>query len=131
MRTLFCEQKITERECAFCVLKNRKMTTFAIDKSKYTPEKWEQIERRQESKDKAEAFFTNLFGQRAAWVILANVMEQGRRTTKNGYLTFDETWRALGYATAVDIIFRAINGLPCATKDTGEKEAFLKARTSA
>lgn len=25
MRTLFCEPKITERECAFCVLKNRNM----------------------------------------------------------------------------------------------------------
>ncbi|WP_449456265.1 hypothetical protein [Streptococcus suis] len=107
------------------------MTVIADVYQHYTQEQIEKMEQRQRSKDEAETFLTQLFGQRAAWVMIANIMEQGRRASKNRFLTFEEAWQTLDYKTVTDIIFRVINGLPCAEKDTGEKEALLKARVSA
>lgn len=105
----------------------KKASVWAIDKSRYTAEESEKIKLRIESKDKAEAFFKDLYGQYPSGVIVANIMEQGSREGAGKFHTFEEAWDILPFEQITEIIFRAVNGLPCASKDTGQM-AELKAK---
>ncbi|OCL44661.1 hypothetical protein AX273_10755, partial [Streptococcus agalactiae] len=77
---------------------------------------------RQLSKDKAEAYFTRLYSQHIARVIIANVMAEYTTTFRKSATSFEEAWEALDYQRTTEIVFRAVNGLPCSEKDTGELE---------
>lgn len=112
-----------------------KMTKTNLNKNpflailkEYTPEQWAKMEQRQQSKDAAENYLKQFFGLKASRVIIANIMVEGRKVKKTGFLTFDEAWDALDYFTITDIIFRTISGLPCKEKDTGEARAYQKKR---
>ncbi|MTB63844.1 hypothetical protein GGG87_02300 [Streptococcus sp. zg-86] len=107
------------------------MTIFTIDKTKYTEQEIENMRQRHEDSRNAKIFFSELFGEYKADVITSNVQIQYHNRNKKWANTFEEAWRDLGYRAVADIIFRAINCLPCADKDTGEKEEFLKARVGA
>ncbi|KPJ23048.1 hypothetical protein JavanS419_0013 [Streptococcus satellite phage Javan419] len=102
-----------------------KMTTNPFSKDRYTPEQREMFQKRQLSKEKAEAYFTRLYSQHIAWVIIANVMTEYITTFRKSATAFEEAWNALGYQKTTEIVFRAVNGLPCLQKDTGELEAYL------
>ncbi|MFS1663026.1 hypothetical protein [Streptococcus sp. zg-JUN1979] len=99
---------------------------FTLCREHYTNEQWKKIKRRQKSKEQAVEFLFPLFGRQATWVMVANIYEQARRQTGNGCMTFEEAWATLDYQTTIDTIFRAIAGLPCRDKDTGELKAYLK-----
>lgn len=43
--------------------------------------------------------------------------------------SFEEAWTELGYQTVAEIIFRAVNCLPCKEKDKGELSEFIKKAT--
>lgn len=105
----------------------KKVSVWTIDKSRYTDEELRKIKLRAESTDRADEFFKDLYGQRVAWVIVANIMEQGSRTGAGLFHTFEEAWAILPFEQITDIIFRAVNHLPCAGKDTGQMAEF-KAR---
>lgn len=96
---------------------------FSLDH--YTEEQKEMFKQRQQSKDIADKFFKELFNQGISWVIVANVMAEFMAVHKKSATSFEEAWNALDYQIVMDIVFRAINGLPCKNKDKGEKEAFL------
>lgn len=105
----------------------KKVSVWTIDKSRYTAEELEKIKLRDESKNRADKFFKDLYGQSISWVIVANIMEQGSRTGAGRFHTFEEAWDILPFEQITEIIFRAVNGLPCAEKDTGQMAEF-KAR---
>lgn len=92
----------------------------------FTPEQQERIQKYRRSKDKAEDFFISLYGQRIAWIILANVLAEYTNRFHKSARTFDEAWDRLGYKTVSEIVFRAVNDLPCKTKDKGELSDFIK-----
>ena len=100
-----------------------KKTPFSLDH--YTEEKKEMFQQRQQSKDIADKFFNELFNQGISWVIVAGVMTEFLIVHGTSATSFEEAWNALDYQIVMDIVFRAINGLPCKNKDKGEKEAFL------
>lgn len=54
----------------------KKVSVWTIDKSRHT-EELEKIKLRNESKDRADKFFKDLYGKYPAGVIVANIMEQG------------------------------------------------------
>lgn len=92
----------------------------------FTPEQQERIQKCRRSKDKAEDFFISLYGQKIAWIILANVLAEYTNRFRKSAKTFDEAWDKLGYKTVSEIVFRSVNGLPCKAKDTGELSDFIK-----
>ena len=100
-----------------------KKSPFSLDH--YTEEQKEMFKQRQQSKDIADKFFKELFNQNISWVIVANVMAEFVAVHGKSATSFEEAWKALDYQMVMDIVFRAINGLPCKSKDKGEKEAFL------
>ncbi|HEN9328721.1 TPA: hypothetical protein U9H31_001069 [Streptococcus agalactiae] len=87
-----------------------RVETNPFSKDRYTPEQREMLKKRQLSKDKAEAYFARLYNHHIARVIIANVMAE-----------YTTTFRK----SATEIVFRAVNGLPCSEKDTGELETYL------
>ncbi|HFZ6205172.1 hypothetical protein HK135_00220, partial [Streptococcus agalactiae] len=99
--------------------------TNPFSKDRYTPEQLEMFKNRQLSKDKAEAYFTRLYNQHIARVIIANVMAEYTTTFRKSATSFEEAWEALDYQRTTEIVFRAVNGLPCSEKDTGELETYL------
>lgn len=103
------------------------MPVFTINKSKYTEKETENMRQQYEDSQQAKDFFVELFGKYKADVMVSNIQIQYHNRHKKWAETFEEAWQGLGYRTVSDIIFRAINGLPCASKDTGEKEKLLKA----
>lgn len=102
-----------------------RVETNPFSKDRYTPEQLEMFKNRQLSKDKAESYFTRLYNQHIARVIIANVMAEYTTTFRKSATTFEEAWGALGYKQTTEIVFRAVNGLPCSEKDTGELETYL------
>lgn len=104
----------------------KKVSVWAIDQSRHTPEELEKIQLRAESTDRADKFFKDLYGQSVSWVIVANIMEQGSRAGAGRFHTFEEAWDILPFEQITEIIFRAVNGLPCAEKDTGQMAEFKK-----
>ncbi|MEE3742300.1 hypothetical protein [Streptococcus dysgalactiae] len=102
-----------------------RVETNPFSKDRYTPEQREMFKNRQLSKDKAEAYFTRLYNQHIAWVIIANVMTEYVNKFRKSATSFEEAWEALDYQQTTEIVFRAVNGLPCSEKDTGELEAYL------
>lgn len=102
-----------------------RVETNPFSKDRYTPEQLEMFKNRQLSKDKAEAYFTRLYNQHIARVIIANVMAEYTTTFRKSATSFEEAWEALDYQRTTEIIFRAVNGLPCSEKDTGELETYL------
>ncbi|HEO0092274.1 TPA: hypothetical protein U9C87_001606 [Streptococcus agalactiae] len=102
-----------------------RVETNPFSKDRYTPEQLEMFKNRQLSKDKAEAYFTRLYNQHIARVIIANVMAEYTTTFRKSATSFEEAWEALDYQRTTDIVFRAVNGLPCSEKDTGELETYL------
>ncbi|WP_236717226.1 hypothetical protein, partial [Streptococcus agalactiae] len=99
-----------------------RVETNPFSKDRYTPEQLEMFKNRQLSKDKAEAYFTRLYSQHIARVIIANVMAEYTTTFRKSATSFEEAWEALDYQRTTEIVFRAVNGLPCSEKDTGELE---------
>ncbi|WP_192802063.1 hypothetical protein, partial [Streptococcus agalactiae] len=97
-----------------------RVETNPFSKDRYTPEQLEMFKNRQLSKDKAEAYFTRLYNQHIARVIIANVMAEYTTTFRKSATSFEEAWEALDYQRTTEIVFRAVNGLPCSEKDTGE-----------
>lgn len=77
-------------------------------------------------KTKQKIFFISLYGQRITWIILANVLAEYTNRFRKSAKTFDEAWDKLGYKTVSEIVFRAVNDLPCKAKDTGELLYFIK-----
>ncbi|OCM66719.1 hypothetical protein, partial [Streptococcus agalactiae] len=102
-----------------------RVETNPFSKDRYTPEQLEMFKNRQLSKDKAEAYFTRLYSQHIARVIIANVMAEYTTTFRKSATSFEEAWEALDYQRTTEIVFRAVNGLPCSEKDTGELETYL------
>lgn len=102
-----------------------RVETNPFSKDRYTPEQLEMFKNRQLSKDKAEAYFTRLYNQHIARVIIANVMAEYTTTFRKSATSFEEAWEALDYQRTTEIGFRAVNGLPCSEKDTGELETYL------
>ncbi|HEO4107913.1 TPA: hypothetical protein VAX62_001782 [Streptococcus agalactiae] len=102
-----------------------RVETNPFSKDRYTPEQLEMFKNRQLSKDKAEAYFTRLYNQHIARVIIANVMAEYTTTFRKSATSFEEAWEALDYQRTTEIVFRAVNGLPCSEKDTGELETYL------
>ncbi|HGA3231571.1 TPA: hypothetical protein ACGWBS_001465 [Streptococcus agalactiae] len=102
-----------------------RVETNLFSKDRYTPEQLEMFKNRQLSKDKAEAYFTRLYNQHIARVIIANVMAEYTTTFRKSATSFEEAWEALDYQRTTEIVFRAVNGLPCSEKDTGELETYL------
>lgn len=102
-----------------------RVETNPFSKDRYTPEQLEMFKNRQLSKDKAEAYFTRLYNQHIARVIIANVMAEYTTTFRKSVTSFEEAWEALDYQRTTEIVFRAVNGLPCSEKDTGELETYL------
>ncbi|EJS82806.1 TPA: hypothetical protein ACINO1_002013 [Streptococcus agalactiae] len=102
-----------------------RVETNPFSKDRYTPEQLEMFKNRQLSKDKAEAYFTRLYNQHIARVIIANVMAEYTTTFRKSATSFEEAWEALDYQRTTEIVFRAVNGLPCSEKDTGELETHL------
>lgn len=100
-----------------------KKSPFSLDH--YIEGQKEMFKQRQQSKDIADNFFKELFNQDISWVIVANVMAEFMAVHEKSATSFEEAWNALDYQIVMDIVFRAINGLPCKSKDKGEKEAFL------
>lgn len=98
---------------------------FAAILRTQTEEQKQKYRKRHLSKSKAEEFFTRLFGEKVSWVIVANVMADYTTTFRKSAATFEEAWDALGYETTMDILFRAVNKLPCKDKDQGELESYL------
>lgn len=98
----------------------KKASVWTIDKSRYTAEELEKMRLRDESKKRADKFFKDLYGQSVSWVIVANIMEQGIQAGAGRFHTFEEAWDILPFEQITEIIFRAVNGLPCAEKDTGQ-----------
>lgn len=96
-----------------------RVETNPFSKDRYTPEQLEMFKNRQLSKDKAEAYFTRLYNQHIARVIIANVMAEYTTTFRKSATSFEEAWEALDYQRTTEIVFRAVNGLPCSEKDTG------------
>lgn len=96
---------------------------FSLDH--YTREQKEMFQKRKQSKETADIFFKELFNQSISWKIVANVMADFINTHGKSATSFEEAWNDLDYQNAIDIVFRAINGLPCKSKDKGEKETFL------
>ncbi|RJG51793.1 hypothetical protein, partial [Streptococcus pyogenes] len=76
----------------------------------YTPEQLEMFKNRQLSKDKAEVYFTRLYNQHIAWVIIANVMTEYVNKFRKSATSFEKAWDALGYQQTTEIVFRAVNG---------------------
>ncbi|HGD5592165.1 TPA: hypothetical protein ACIZTM_001588 [Streptococcus agalactiae] len=102
-----------------------RVETNPFSKDRYTPEQLEMFKNRQLSKDKAEAYFTRLYNQHIARVIIANIMAEYTTTFRKSATSFEEAWEALDYQRTTEIVFRAVNGLPCSEKDTGELETHL------
>ncbi|HEN5840208.1 TPA: hypothetical protein U6600_000587 [Streptococcus agalactiae] len=102
-----------------------RVETNPFSKDRYTPEQLEMFKNRQLSKDKAEAYFTRLYSQHIARVIIANVIAEYTTTFRKSATSFEEAWEALDYQRTTEIVFRAVNGLPCSEKDTGELETYL------
>lgn len=102
-----------------------RVETNPFSKDRYTPEQLEMFKNRQLSKDKAEAYFTRLYNQHIARVIIANVMAEYTTTFRKSATSFEEAWEALDYQRTTEIVFRSVNGLPCSEKDTGELETHL------
>lgn len=102
-----------------------RVETNPFSKDRYTPEQLEMFKNRQLSKDKAEAYFTRLYSQHIARVIIANVMAEYTTTFRKSATSFEEAWETLDYQRTTEIVFRAVNGLPCSEKDTGELETYL------
>ncbi|EIQ82922.1 hypothetical protein ACVR0W_09980 [Streptococcus canis] len=102
-----------------------RVETHPFSKDRYTPEQREMFKKRQLSKDKAEAYFARLYNQHIAWVIIANVMAEYINKFRKSATSFEEAWEALDYQQTTEIVFRAVNGLPCSEKDTGELENYL------
>lgn len=102
-----------------------RVETNPFSKDRYTPEQLEMFKNRQLSNDKAEAYFTRLYNQHIARVIIANVMAEYTTTFRKSATSFEEAWEALDYQRTTEIVFRAVNGLPCSEKDTGELETYL------
>lgn len=102
-----------------------RVETNPFSKDRYTPEQLEMFKNRQLSKDKAEAYFTRLYNQHIARVIIANVMAEYTTTFRKSATSFEEAWEALDYQRTTEIVFRAVNGLPCSEKNTGELETYL------
>lgn len=102
-----------------------RVETNPFSKDRYTPEQLEMFKNRQLSKDKAEAYFTRLYNQHIARVIIANVMAEYTTTFRKSATSFEEAWEALDYQRTTEIVFRAVNGLPCSEKDTGELETYF------
>ncbi|HFD5847697.1 TPA: hypothetical protein ACF434_001293 [Streptococcus pyogenes] len=98
-----------------------RVETNPFSKDRYTPEQLEMFKNRQLSKNKAEAYFTRLYNQHIAWVIIANVMTEYVIKFRKSATSFD----ALDYQRTTEIVFRAVNGLPCSEKDSGELETYL------
>lgn len=92
----------------------------------YTEKEKAMFKARQQSKDKADKFFKELFNQNISWVIVANVMTEFGNKCKKSPTSFEEAWGSLDYQTVIDIVFRAVNELPCQSKDEGEMEQFLR-----
>lgn len=69
-----------------------RVETNPFSKDRYTPEQLEMFKNRQLSKDKAEAYFTRLYNQHIARVIIANVMAEYTTTFRKSATTFEEAW---------------------------------------
>lgn len=102
-----------------------RVETNPFSKDRYTPEQREMFKNRQLRKDKTESFFTRLYNQHIAWVIIANVMTEYVNKFRKSATSFEEAWETLDYQQTAEIVFRAVNGLPCSEKDTGELEIYL------
>ena len=87
------------------------------------------FESRSQSKKEAEMFFLPLYGSRITSVIIANVMNGYSNRFHKSAQSFEEAWTELGYQTVAEIIFRAVNCLPCKEKDKGELSEFIKKAT--
>lgn len=86
----------------------------------YSTEELEAMKRRAKINYFAETFFTRLYGQEVARVIVANVLAKYRhiRIDNDKYFTFYDAWNSLPFETVADILFRAINKLPCSEKES-------------
>ncbi|HEO7923539.1 hypothetical protein HK118_08670 [Streptococcus agalactiae] len=102
-----------------------RVETNPFSKDRYTPEQLEMFKNRQLSKDKAEADFARLYNHHIARVIVANVMTEYIKKIRKSAHSFEEAWEVIGYQRTKEIVFRAVNGLPCSGKDTGELETYL------
>ncbi|HFD5235886.1 TPA: hypothetical protein ACF4WM_000589 [Streptococcus pyogenes] len=102
-----------------------RVETNPFSKDRYTPEQLEMFKNRQLSKDKTEVYFTRLYNQHIAWVIIANVMTEYVIKFRKSATSFEEAWDALDYQRTTEIVFRAVNGLPGPEKDSGELETYL------
>ncbi len=107
----------------------KKRNPFAYYKDQYTEEEWSAIQHRNEVKQKAHDFFTDLYSWGVAEIVLSSVMDQysQKNPDRRRFYTFEEAWAGLSFEETSEIIFRAVNGLPCAEKDTGQM-AELKAK---
>ncbi|VED90898.1 phage protein [Streptococcus equinus] len=83
----------------------------------YSEEQKTIFKKRQESKDKATEFFTELYNQSVAWGIVANVMTTYITLNKKSAETFEQAWNELGYKVVSEIILRVLQNSPVNAKD--------------
>ena len=88
---------------------------FSLDH--YSEEQKAMFKKRQESKDKATEFFTELCNQSVAWGIVANVMTTYITLNKKSAETFEQAWNELGYKVVSEIILKALQNSPVNAKD--------------
>lgn len=100
---------------------------FTVKKSDYTLEQWERMQKRNESEERAEAQLSQLYGRRAATVIVFNIMATYKNTFNRFADTYEEACDGLGILTVNDIITRAVNGLPAQGVERREQEEVCNA----
>lgn len=100
---------------------------FTVLKSNYTAEQWERMQKRNESEERAEAQLSQLYGRRAATVIVFNIMATYKNTFNRFADTYEEACDGLGILAVNDIIIRVVNGLPAQGVERREQEEVCNA----
>ncbi|WP_300774465.1 hypothetical protein [Streptococcus sp. UBA632] len=83
----------------------------------YSDEQKTIFKRRQESKDKATEFFTELYNQSVAWGIVGNVMTTYITLNRKSAEAFEQAWNELDYKVVSEIILRVLHNSPVNAKD--------------
>ncbi|HEL2309455.1 TPA: hypothetical protein U0510_000544 [Streptococcus suis] len=85
---------------------------FSLNKEDFTPEQWDRMKKRDASERQAIERLTNIYGKKAADIIVANVVVSFYNVYRVWADTYDLACDGLGYAEVADIITRAVNGEP-------------------
>lgn len=85
---------------------------FTVSQSDYTVEQWERLKKLEASERRAELQLSQIYGKRAAAVIVFNIMVSYKNAYRKFADTYDQACEGLGDIAVNDIIFRAVNHLP-------------------